>query len=207
MVQNTTMTRIIPVRVLVIDDEDALCRKAAAWLTEAGFDVATFTDPAAGLVYAQKASVQLALLDLRLPDWDGAELVAAMQRAAPQARILALAAFPDVPQVLAAVRAGARDILEKPLQAAGLLAALERQLAEGGLSVRSETDYNRRVGARIRARRAESNLTLNDVAGICSLSAAQLSQIELGKTGTSTWTLARIASALRTSPAALLDGI
>lgn len=201
------MTRMISVRVLVIDDEEAICRKTAAWLTEAGFDVATFTDPAAGLAYAEKTSFQLALLDLRLPDWNGAELVAAVQRTAPQARILALAAFPEVAQVVAAVRAGARDILEKPIQAATLLAALERQLAESGLSVRSETEYNRRLGARLRTLRAATNLTLNEVAANCNLSAAQLSQIELGKTGTSAWTLARIASALRTSPAALLDGI
>jgi DNA-binding NtrC family response regulator len=198
---------MVAVRVLVIDDEDAICRKTAGWLTEAGFDVATFTDPAAGLAYAEKTTFQLALLDLRLPDWDGAELVAAVQNVAPQARILALAAFPEVPQVVAAIRAGARDILEKPIQAATLLAALERQLAESGLSIRSETEYNRRLGARIRARRAAGNFTLNEVAANCNLSAAQLSQIELGKTGTSTWTLARIASALRTSPAALLDGI
>lgn len=201
------MTRMISVRVLVIDDEEAICRKTAAWLTEAGFDVATFTDPAQGLAYAEKSDVQLALVDLRVPNWNGEELVAAVQRAAPQARILALAAFPEVPQVLAAVRAGARDVLEKPLAAATLLAALERQLAEGGLAVRSEAEFNRRLGTRIRAARAATNLTLNDVAASCNLSAAQLSQIELGKTGTSAWTLARVASALRTSPAALLEGI
>jgi DNA-binding NtrC family response regulator len=201
------MTRTRSIRVLVIDDEEALCRKMAGWLTEAGFDVATFTDPAAGLSYAEKASLQLALVDLRLPNWSGAELVAAVQRAAPRTRILVMAAFPDVAQVVAAVRAGARDILEKPIQAATLLAALERQLAEGGLSVRSEGEYNRRLGARIRAARAAANLTLNEIAANSNLSTAQLSQIELGKTGTSTWTLARIASALRTSPAALLDGI
>ena len=198
------MTRMISVRVLV-DDEEAICRKTAAWLTEAGFDVATFTDPAQGLAYAEKSDIQLALVDLRLADWNGAELVAAVQRAAPQARIVALAAFPEVPQVLAAVRAGARDVLEKPLAAATLLAALERQLAEGGLAVRSEAEFNRRLGTRIRAARAATNLTLNDVAAVV-ISAAQLSQIErqnrhLGLT------LARVASALRTSPAALLEGI
>ena len=55
--------------------------------------------------------------------------------------------------------------------------------------------------------RAAANLTLNEIAANSSLSTAQLSQIELGKTGTFTGRLARIASALRTSPAAPLDGI
>ncbi len=201
------MMRLIPVRVLVIDDDEAVCRKVGTWLTEAAYDVVTFSDPAAGLAHAEKAACQIALVDLRLPDTDGVKLISVICQVAPRTRVLALAAFPEATQVIAAVRAGARDILEKPIQGPVLLAAIERQLVALGVCVRSEEEYNRRLGARIRAARAAAGLTLNDVAGTCGLSAAQLSHIELGKTATSTWSFARICSTLRTTPAVLLENL
>lgn len=201
------MMRLIPVRVLVIDDDESVCRKLSGWLAEAAFDVVTFTDPAAGLEHARKVFSQVALVDLRLPDTDALELIGALRAASPRTHVVALSAFPEVAQVLAAMRAGARDVLEKPIQPPALFAALERQLIELGVSVRSEEEYNRRLGARLRAVRAEANLTLSDVASTCGLTAAQLSHIELGKTATSTWTLARIAGALNTPLTTLLGGL
>ena len=98
-------------------------------------------------------------------------------------------------------------MLEKPVQRATLLAALERQLVDMGMGVRSEEEFNRRLGARLRAMRGAADRTLNDVASACGLSSAQLSHIELGKTGTSTWSLARICSALGTPLAELLEDL
>lgn len=201
------MPRLIPVRVLVIDDDDAVCRRLAQWLTDAAYDVATFCDRQAALEYAQRVESRVALVDLRLPDADGAQVIRELRHVSPATRIIALAAFPEVREVIAAVRAGARDVLEKPLSAPIVLEALERQLVEIGVSVRTEEDYNRRLGARIRQARAAAGLTLQSVARECGLSEAQLSAIELGRTATSTWTLARICSALRIPPAVLLNGL
>lgn len=189
---------MIPVRTLVIDDDDDVCRKVAGWLREAACDVVTFTRPAEGLEHAARAPCRVGLVDLRLADADGVAVVAALRAAAPEMRIIAMSAFPDARQVVAAMRAGARDLLEKPVQREPLLEALERQLAAAGVRVRSEQEFNRRLGARLRAVRVQSERTLADVAGECGLTATQLSQIELGKSATSTWGLARIGSALRT---------
>jgi DNA-binding NtrC family response regulator len=197
--ENTrVMMRIIPVRTLVIDDDDAVCRKVAAWLREAACDVVTFTSPAQGLEHAARAPCQIGLVDLRLAGADGVEVVARLRAAAPEMRVIAMSAFPDARQVVAAMRAGARDLLEKPIQRKPLLDALEQQLAEVGVSVRSEKEFNQRLGARIRAVRMQAERTLADIAGECGLTVAQLSQIELGKSATSTWGLARIGSALKT---------
>jgi len=109
-----------------------------------------------------------------------------------------MSAFPDVPQVVAAMRAGARDLLEKPIQQPALLEAVERQLTELGLGIRSEPEFNRRLGARLRAVRTHAQRTLPEVAEASGLTVSRLSQIELGKTGTTLWALARICSALQT---------
>lgn len=201
------MMRIIPVRALVIDDEEAVCRRVGAWLREAACDVVTFTDPNQGLAHARQAPCQVALVDLRLAHADGLEVIARLRQAAPSTRVVAMCAFPEPRQVIAAVRAGARDLLEKPVQRETLLEALERQLAEIGLTARCEDEFNRRLGARIRAVRTQAERTLADVADKCGLTAAQLSQIELGKSGTTAWGLARICGALQTPMAELLRGL
>jgi DNA-binding NtrC family response regulator len=201
------MMRVIPIRVLVIDDDDSVCRRVGTWLRELACDVVTFTGPAAALEHVARAPCHVALVDLRLADADGVATIAALRQVAPDVRIIALSAFPDVPQVLAAVRAGACDVLEKPIQEVALRDALERQLAAIGANVRSEDDFNRRLGARIRAVRTQTERTVADVAEHCGLTSSQLSQIELGKSATSTWTLARIGSALGMPLAKLMSGL
>jgi DNA-binding NtrC family response regulator len=199
--------RIIPVRALVIDDDQTVCRKVGTWLREAACDVVTFTSPAEAIEHAARAPCQIGLVDLRLAGADGAAVVAALRQSAPTIRVIAMCAFPEARQVVAALRAGARDLLEKPIQREPLLEALERQLAEAGIIARSEQEFNRRLGARIRAVRTQADRTLADLAENCGLTAAQLSQIELGKSATSTWALARICSALRTPLETLVRGL
>jgi DNA-binding NtrC family response regulator len=201
------MMRVIPVRVLVIDDDPAVCRKVAGWLRDAACDAVTFTDPVEGVAHARRAPPQVALVDLRLADTDGASVIAELRCAAESIRVIAMSAFPAAPQVIAAMRAGARDLLEKPIQQASLLEAVERQLAEAGVGVRTEEEFNQRLGARVRTVRTRADRTLAQIAELCGLTAAQLSEIELGKSGTSVWTLARICSALQTPFDRLLAGL
>jgi len=201
------MLHLLPVRVLLIDDDESVRRKACAWLSEAAYDVTAFANAADARQFIANAAVQIILVDLNLPDHDGVELVAELRRAAPRSAIIALVALPEPAQLIAAVRAGARDILEKPLQSAALFAALERRLADTGVAVRSEDEFNRRLGSQLRAVRSASNRTLADVATASGLSTAQLSQIELGKSATSTWTLARICHALQVRPVTLLENL
>lgn len=201
------MKHRISVRVLVLDDDDALVRRVRGWLEEAGFEVLAYRTAAEALPALERVACAAALVDLNLGEADGATVIAAVRAAAPTTRIVALAAFPDVATVLAAVRAGANDVLEKPLQPGALLAALERQLAQIGLGARGEDDFNARLGARLRQVRQEQGLTLGSVAEAAGLSAAALSQIELGRSATSTWTLARICMALRMPLARVCDGV
>ena len=197
----------IAIRTLIIDDDEALCRKLYGWLEEAAYDPITFTDPGAGVDHVRRAPCELALVDLKLPDRDGAEVIASLCEACPDTRIVAMSAFPDTPQVIAAVRAGARDLLEKPIQPPALLDALQRQLAGLGIHGRTESEFNERLGARLRAIRRDAKRTLEDVAAVGGISAPQLSQIENGRTATSTWTLARLCAALQTPLARVFERI
>ncbi len=201
------MRKRIPVRTLVIDDDPSVCRAIKTWLTEASHEVLTFTRAGEGLDAARTTTCQIALVDLRLPDAEGASVITELASSGTPSRVVALSAFPDIPQVLQAMRAGARDVLSKPVQRDPLLAAVDRQLAELGVSGHTEEEFNRRLGRRLRALRLERELTLAEVAERVGVTAAQLSQLELGKNATTTWTLARIASALHCPLRRVFEGV
>ena len=197
----------IPINAVVIDDDARVCRQLAGWLASAAYDVVTFTDPVEGLNHLTAIPSDLALVDLRLPDADGVDVIASLRATAPRTRIVAMSAFPDPRQVADAFAAGARELIEKPLSETRLMATLERQLHEIGIPARTEQEFNCRLGARLRALRKEAGRTQCDVAKVCKITAAQLSQIELGKTATSTWTLARICGSLRIPMSNLFDSL
>jgi DNA-binding NtrC family response regulator len=197
--------KTIPVRTLIIDDDASVCRRLHGWLEEARYTVVSFTEPQEGLRHAAQSPCHVALVDLRLPSVNGADVIASLCRLSPQTRVVAMTAFPDTQQVIAAVRAGARDLLEKPIQQPALLTALERQLSEVGIAGRTEEEFNRRLGARLRELRQGAGRTLAEVSTEAGVSAAQVSQIELGRNAASTWTLARICAALRVPMASLFE--
>ena len=97
----------IHVRLLIIDDDEGVCRRLGSWLTEERFGVETFTDVNAGLDAATRNSFDIAFLDLRPPDIDGAELVARVGAAPGSPRVIVMGAFPDPDEVKRALAAGA----------------------------------------------------------------------------------------------------
>lgn len=191
------MEKTIPIRAYVIDDDESVCKRLHDWLLEERFQVLTFTNPGAAVEHAAQTPCELALVDLRMPEVDGVDVIASLCRAAPTVRVIAMTAFPEPEQVDRAMRYGARDLLEKPIERQALLQRMNRQLAEIGVPERLERQFNRRLGARLRALRTESNRSQQDLALMANITAAQLSQIERGKTATTTWTLARLCGALR----------
>lgn len=196
------MTGRMHVRILLIDDDRTVCRRLHEWLDAKGYEVFAFTKPALGLEQARRLPCDLALVDLRLPEVEGVDVLARLRGDSPQTRLVALAAFPETREIIAAIRAGARDLLIKPIQPEALYQAVERQLAEVGIGPRTEGEFNRRLGSRVRRLRLGAQRTQEEVARAAGITAAQLSQIELGKTGTTVWTLARISGALRVPLAA-----
>lgn len=191
------MKQRIRIQIVVIDDDASICRQLDEWLSAQAYDVVTFTEPTAGLHHVLTTPPELALVDLRLPDADGADVVATLHEASPRTRIVAMSAFPDPQQVSDALKAGAADLIAKPIEQQRLLEALDQQLVELGIVGRTEHDFNRQLGARLRMHRKLCGRTQSEISTQSGITAAQLSQIELGKTATSTWTLARICGSLR----------
>lgn len=197
----------ISTRTLVIDDDPGVCRSVAVWLSEAEHDVTTFTDPRAGLAFGLENTCHVALIDLRMPAVEGSELIGTLSREVPELRVVAMTAFPETAQVADAFRNGAHELIEKPIEPERLKHTVDRQLAELGIIGNTQSQFQQRLGQRLRELRAERKLTLQDVAKAAAITPAQLSQIELGRNGTSAWTLARVAGVLRCPLRVLFEGI
>ena len=113
--------------LLIVDDDAPLCQRLARAMERRGFVVATAESVAAGVSAATAHPPAFAVVDLRLGDGSGLEVVTALRSARPEARIVVLTGYGNIATAVAAVKAGALDYLPKPADAD----AVERALLAG----------------------------------------------------------------------------
>jgi two-component system response regulator RegA len=113
-----------PRTLLIVDDDPPLRRRLAQAMEARGFQVTTADSVATGVAAASVTPPAYAVVDLRLGDGSGIDVVAALQRAKPDARIVVLTGYGNIATAVAAVKAGAIDYLPKPADADQIEAAL-----------------------------------------------------------------------------------
>ncbi len=114
-------------RVLVIDDEQSIRHFVSRSLTDAGYEVATAGSGADGLRLFHADPADLVILDLRLPDASGLDLLAQLKTESPSTPVIVITAVDDVEVAVKAMRQGAFYFLRKPLA----LDELEKLVHEG----------------------------------------------------------------------------
>ena len=117
--------------LLIVDDDAPLCQRLARAMERRGFIVATADSVANGIAAATDQPPAFAVVDMRLGDGRGFDVVSALRQARPGARIVMLTGYGNIATAVAAVKSGAVDYLSKPADADAVDAAL-RQL-EGAL--------------------------------------------------------------------------
>ena len=109
------MTKTTDAPILVVDDEELIRQ----WLTESlsaeGFNVISAATGAEALQAVEQFYPALALLDLRLPDANGIELLPRIREIDPDMVVVIITAYGEVSTAVEAVKAGAFDFLEKPI--------------------------------------------------------------------------------------------
>jgi two-component system, response regulator RegA len=115
--------------LLLVDDDEVFLKRLARAMERRGFAVQTAGSVAGGKALVRRAPPAYAVVDLRLEDGNGLDVVEALREARPEARIVVLTGYGAIATAVAAVKIGASDYLAKPADADDVEAAL---LADGG---------------------------------------------------------------------------
>ena len=110
--------------LLIVDDDTVFRQRLARAMEKRGFDVVSVGTVAQGMEIASKTSPAFAVLDLRLTDGSGLDVVEAVRKANAACRIIMLTGYGNITTAVAAVKAGAVDYLSKPTDADAIEQAL-----------------------------------------------------------------------------------
>lgn len=142
----TMKTDNSPGQIFFVDDEPAVCIAVEETLRDANLSVICFGHPAECLAQLHSGRCNLLIVDLRLPEMDGLEVLRCAKRVAPQLPVLIITGYGDIPTAVAAIQAGAENFIEKPLRKCDLLAKIKSILAKrlsaagGGLEALTPTE-------------------------------------------------------------------
>jgi DNA-binding NtrC family response regulator len=155
-------------RVLLVEDKEGLRDVLHRTLEQEGYSVLPCSDGKQALSRLQREKFFLVLSDLKLPGADGLEVLRAARRAEPTLPVILMTAFGTVADAVAAMKDGAYDFLEKPVDPDHLLALLQRALQHRNLA-RENTFLRERFAA---------ELGFPTILGSSSSLAQALSQLE-----------------------------
>ncbi len=131
--------------LLVVDDDRQVLESMTDWLRDQGFTVDASSGYTDALEWLRKKAYDLALVDVRLQDGDGYDLLEQVRRYYPSIPVVLITGYGDADAAVEALRAGAADYLTKPLIDDELLMAVERvfnqrQVIEENNQLRKELD-------------------------------------------------------------------
>jgi two-component system response regulator FixJ len=115
--------------IFVIDDQESVRHALGEMLTVFGFGVETYESADAFLSALDRARPGCVVADVRMPGMDGIELTRELARRKIPLPVVLISGHADVPMAVAAIKAGAEDFIEKPIDDVKLVAAINRGLA------------------------------------------------------------------------------
>ena len=110
--------------LLLVDDDEPFLRRLAKAMEKRGFSVETAGSVAAGRAIASARPPAYAVVDLRLEDGNGLDVVEVLRNKRPEARVVVLTGYGAIATAVAAVKIGATDYLSKPADATDIVNAL-----------------------------------------------------------------------------------
>lgn len=146
-----------PASILLVDDDRHLLSSMGQWLREIGYRVDAAATAAEAIAAIDKRPYDLALVDVRLGDDDGFEVLANARAVRPETAVVMMTGYGSVDSAVAAIRAGAFDFLTKPLIDDELQLAIERALNQQQL-----IEQNKNLVHQLEARYGLENIVGHD---------------------------------------------
>lgn len=117
-------------RILVVDDDEGLLTLLRMRLTSFGFDVTVCSNGKAAIAHLQEALYDFVILDVRMPDMSGIQVMEELLQLHPALPILILTAHGCIPDAVEAMKKGAYSYLTKPFDDKELHACIEKALSQ-----------------------------------------------------------------------------
>jgi two-component system response regulator RegA len=113
--------------LLIVEDDRSFLQRLAKALESRGFIVTIAESVADGLLQVERAAPAFAVVDMRLGDGNGLDVISALKRRRPEARGIILTGYGNIATAVNAVKIGAVDYLAKPVDADDVVAAMLAQ--------------------------------------------------------------------------------
>jgi DNA-binding NtrC family response regulator len=187
---------LAPVRVLVVDDDKAICEYMETFLSKDGFEVKTLNDPSGAPEEVKVGGYHLVVLDLMMPKMDGLQVLERIRKVDNDVAVVIFTGYPSLETAVQSMKLDAVDYLKKPFNPEEFRVVVDRVMRKKGLLRSPEENLHRVIGETIRNLRKDRNLTLKQMARRTGLSVSLLSQIERAESSASISSLYKVAVAL-----------
>ena len=135
--------------ILLVEDKDSLRRVLSLTLANAGYTVTESADARAATQEISRAPHRLVLTDLRMPHGSGLDVLRAARAADPDIPVIVMTAYGSIDEAVQAMKDGAHDFLQKPVDSNHLLLLVERALEQARLRTENillREEWSRRYG-------------------------------------------------------------
>ncbi|HZH90177.1 MAG TPA: sigma-54 dependent transcriptional regulator [Pyrinomonadaceae bacterium] len=135
--------------ILLVEDKDSLRRVLRLTLEHAGYTVAECADARSATAEIARAPYRLVLTDLRMPHGSGLDVLHAARSADPDVPVVVMTAYGSIDEAVQAMKDGAHDFLQKPVDSNHLLLLIGRALEQARLRTENillREEWSRRYG-------------------------------------------------------------
>ncbi len=199
MSEEATVPIDVPaVRILIIDDDPAICEYMQTFLEKDGFVVKTLSDPTLAEQEVRQGEYHVIILDIMMPKLDGIEVLKRIRAIDTDIAVVIFTAHPNLDTAVASMKLDAVDYIKKPFDVDEFREVLARVMKKKGLARTPEEQLHKIIGDTIRGIRKDKELTLKQMSRRTGLSISLLSQIERAESSPSISSLYKIAIALDT---------
>jgi DNA-binding NtrC family response regulator len=128
LLKQVEVTGMSKYRILIIDDDENIRKVLQTILEDEGYMIDTADTAKKGIEQSEKAFYNLALIDVRLPDMEGIELLSKLRNTKPKMRKIIVTGYPTLQNAISAVNKGADAYVMKPFEVEKILETIKDQL-------------------------------------------------------------------------------
>ncbi|MCF6158316.1 MAG: response regulator [wastewater metagenome] len=193
------------INILVVDDDKDYNLYLTKFLTDEGYLVKGITKPQDVLLVLEKEKFHIVILDLKMPQINGTELLKEIKLRFQNVCVIILTGYPSFKTAVETMKLDAFDYLKKPFDLNDLRKALSNAQKTYCLIGNSKDKLKSSVGKKLKLLRKSKKITQKQLADRTGLSPSLLSQIENGQIAASLTTLDKLSSSLNVKISSFLE--